>query len=506
VGLIARALRAKNLDINTSEDLAAFLRRGEPTWSGMEVSETTAMNVSAFAAGVRYVSEDVGKLPWPVYMRVSDDQRKRATDSPYWRLLHDAPNTWMDSQQFRELGTAITLLRGDFVALKNTVDGGLRELLPVKPGHVTIEQLADFGLIYHVQMASGAEKHFAARDVFHLRGFSLDGVHGMSILGQARQALGLTMALQRHGAAVFKNAARPGGAYKHPGVLSDRAFGRLKSDLDELKGEGAGGALILEEGMDWIAQTGLSNEDAQYLGSQQFQITEFCRFIRIPPHKLFELTRSTNNNIEHQGDAHAPDVRGRTGVRGERRGARRLPLAVVHRLGSGSALGDGDRLVRALPAVESLAAGTRHHARRDAALRPGALQSRPHSHGGHGCPAQLRDHPGDVSLLAGCERDVRSGRRSLRGLDGPAALAALWRRAGLRSRSLVTRLFRSARRDRGSGWWRGCRRRYWTLSLEVSHRHRPSWGETARQSSTGRASMSGARVCARITECMAVAS
>ena len=324
MGLISRALTpppavpAVALDTRTSEGLDAWLRTGDRTWSGEEISETTALKVSAFFAGIRYVSEDTGKLPWPVFRRGPNDDRERATDSPYWDLLHDEPNGWMDSFQFRELGTAIALLRGDFVAIKSIATrpglrwpgvqrGDVIELLPVKPAHVTIEQREDYSIEYRVQMASGEPKVFNAREMFHLRGFSLDGVHGLSILAQARQALGLTVAIQKRGASVFKNGANPGGVYKHPGALSDRAFERLKEDIDDLKGEGAGGALILEEGMDW-AQVGMTNEDAEYLGSLQFQIAEFCRFIRIAPHKLFELTRSTNNNIEHQSIEYVQDT------------------------------------------------------------------------------------------------------------------------------------------------------------------------------------------------------
>ena len=310
-GLISRALapsRPSNLQITTPQELAAFLNRGSETWSGVEVTEQTAMNVSAFFAGIRYVSEDIAKLPWPVYRSEADGDRVRAKDSPYWALLHDSPNGWMDSQQFRELGTAIALLRGDFVCLQGVPRRDTtRELLPLKPGHVVIEQLPDYGIVYHVRMSSGEVKDFPQRDVFHFRGFSFDGVHGVSILSVARQALGLALSIQKHGSGTFKNGAHPSGVFKHPGELSDRAYTRLKEDLDSLKGEGAGGALILEDGMDWT-QIGMSNEDAQFLGSAQFSVTEFCRYIRIAPHKLFDLSHATFSNIEMQSIEYVQDT------------------------------------------------------------------------------------------------------------------------------------------------------------------------------------------------------
>jgi HK97 family phage portal protein len=45
----------------------------------------------------------------------------------------------------------------------------------------------------------------------------------------------------------------------------------------------------------------MTNEDAQFLESRKHQIAEISRIYGVPLHKLSELDRSTNNNIEHQG-------------------------------------------------------------------------------------------------------------------------------------------------------------------------------------------------------------
>ena len=41
--------------------------------------------------------------------------------------------------------------------------------------------------------------------------------------------------------------------------------------------------------------------DAQFLESRRFSVEEICRVFRVPPHLIGDLSRSTNNNIEHQG-------------------------------------------------------------------------------------------------------------------------------------------------------------------------------------------------------------
>jgi HK97 family phage portal protein len=52
--------------------------------------------------------------------------------------------------------------------------------------------------------------------------------------------------------------------------------------------------------MSWQA-LGVPPEEAQFLETRKFQVTEIARWFGVPPHKLYDLERSTNNNIEHQG-------------------------------------------------------------------------------------------------------------------------------------------------------------------------------------------------------------
>lgn len=309
-GLISRMLgvpRPRNADITTSQELAERMKVGRQTWSGIDINPTNALGVSAVFACVRLIAEDIGKLPFPVYRRTAAG-RERAPESPFWRLLHDRPNGWQSSQEFREMLTAHALLRGNGYAIKNVVRGQVRELIPLRPDRVRLEQTEDFELLYHVRLAAnGPEETMTRREIFHLRGISLDGISGVGIVTLARQGIALSMAAERHGATFFGNGQHPSGVFKHPSELSDPAFERLKASLDEQRGEGAGGTLILEEGMDWT-QVGLSNEDSQFLESREFQVEEVARWFRAPPHKIAHLKRATFNNIEHLAIEYVTDT------------------------------------------------------------------------------------------------------------------------------------------------------------------------------------------------------
>jgi hypothetical protein len=63
--------------------------------------------------------------------------------------------------------------------------------------------------------------------------------------------------------------------------------------------ENAWKVAVLESGMDYKPTT-VDPEKSQALEQRVHQIREVCRIYRVPAHKVNDLERSTNNNIEHQ--------------------------------------------------------------------------------------------------------------------------------------------------------------------------------------------------------------
>src|SRR5690606_3973761 len=55
---------------------------------------------------------------------------------------------------------------------------------------------------------------------------------------------------------------------------------------------------VLDQGLDY-SPIAMSNEDAQMIDSRKLSVTEMARWLRVPPHKLYDLERATFSNIEH---------------------------------------------------------------------------------------------------------------------------------------------------------------------------------------------------------------
>lgn len=77
--------------------------------------------------------------------------------------------------------------------------------------------------------------------MFHLRGLTLDGVVGLSVVAAARSSIGLGLAAETFGATFFRNGLNVGLFLKHPGKLDRAARQAIRESL-AARHEGAANA------------------------------------------------------------------------------------------------------------------------------------------------------------------------------------------------------------------------------------------------------------------------
>jgi HK97 family phage portal protein len=278
--------------IMTSADLAKALASGEPSITGETVNATTAQRVNAVFACVRVLSESIACTPLHLYRR-DGKNRNRATDHPLYSLLHDAPNGFQTPFEWLEQMMWWLLLRGRAVYLKNVVRGEVRELLPLHPDAVAIEQDDRYRLTYKVS-AGPFKGEYAREDVVHVKGLG-DDFRGQSVIEHARNTVGMSLALDRHGAKLFAKGARPSGILSTDETLQEDAIDALREHFSENQG----GIAVLDQGLKFFPIT-MTSVDAQYLESCKFQVRGVCRIFRVQPHKIMDLDNATFSNIEHQ--------------------------------------------------------------------------------------------------------------------------------------------------------------------------------------------------------------
>ena len=286
------------LTITTAEDLEAALRGGAESMSGVAVTPESAMKVGAVFACVRIITSAVATLPIDVRERVSDEVRKSATDHAVYRLLKRKPNDWQTPSQFKRMMEAHKLLRGNAYAQIVWSMGRPIALIPLNPDRVKVVQRDDYSLEYIYSRVKGGQVTFGQSDIFHLVGLTLDGVRGVTPITYARETIGTSIAMERHGGNVFRNGTQVGNVFKMPpgAALSDPAYARLKASLEAYRadGESAGGIMLLEEGMD-IGNMSMTQQDAQWVEGRKLSRSDICMFFGVPPTMIGDNTGSDSN-------------------------------------------------------------------------------------------------------------------------------------------------------------------------------------------------------------------
>lgn len=288
--------------ITESSELYKLMSGGAMSDAGMGVNKESAMRVTAVYACVQVISETLAQLPLILYQRTGD-RKDRATANRLYGLLHDMPNSFQSSFDFRQTKTAQVVMGGaGYSFINRSVTGDVLELLPMHPDKVVMKQARDYSLSYVFTDAEGNQIPLRQDQVWRVIGMSLDGLRGISPIERHRQTVGISLAADKHTALTFKNGAKMSGILKHPSHFSDKdVAARVAESWDAASsGDNMGKTPLLEDGLDWM-QVSMTNRDAQYIETRKFQTEDVARIFRVPPHKIGHLEKATNNNIEHQG-------------------------------------------------------------------------------------------------------------------------------------------------------------------------------------------------------------
>ena len=264
------------------------------------VSAETAMRLSAVFACNRVLAETLAVCPIFEYEKDEKGERKAVKDSKEFELLHYAPNPDMTPGAFKETGMFNMNLGGNFFAQKvKNAKGNLIELRPVTWDRVRIAVDKATG---HLQYFVDGKADAWTRDkILHIPGITLDGYIGITPIQFAQDSITVGRYQDRFTRNFYENGVQSSGVFEHPGALKDEPYKRLKKDIKEnwTGLRNAGVPMILEDGMTF-KEVSMKLSDAQFLESKRFTKEEIASIYRVPMHLIQDLSRSTNNNIEHQ--------------------------------------------------------------------------------------------------------------------------------------------------------------------------------------------------------------
>lgn len=283
----------------------------------------TALKLNAVSACVSLRSETIGSLPCQVFRR-TDTGRDVDRSHPLYYLLHDAPNDDLSAFEFWQKAEQDLCIDGNFYArIETDARNNVSALYPMDYAKMDVQRDKQTGLLVYIYRDGGDTRTYLRDEILHIPGRGYDGINrlkGMSPISFMAQSLELTASAETYGTKFFSNGGIPPAYVTSPNPIGDVAKTRLIDYLLNRFGgvRNAGKMPILDDGME-IKTVPIKHSDMQYLELRKFQIEEIARAYRVPLHKIGELARSTNNNIEHQGIEWVTDTVRPECVRIERR-------------------------------------------------------------------------------------------------------------------------------------------------------------------------------------------
>lgn len=271
---------------------------GLPTESGVTVTADTTLALSAAYRAMWVLSSSIASLPLNVY-EIDGKTVNLSVSHEANILLNRKPHQLYTPYTFKQTMMMHLLLNGNcYIKKKKDVYNRVTELLILPISDVTVFYDEEKEAKYFKYKS----KEYTSTEIIHIVGMGFDGLVGKSPIAVSRDNIGLSLASQQYGSKVFKNGIFSSGAVEVPGTMKDESYNRFKDSFSQSYGglQNSGKPMILEGGAKYN-QLKLDIQDAMFIEQRKMNVYEIARIYGVPPHILFQLDKSSFNNIESLG-------------------------------------------------------------------------------------------------------------------------------------------------------------------------------------------------------------
>jgi len=271
--------------------------------SGSRLSASDAVKVAAVGACIRILSETPASLPLHVYRRTADEGREIARDQPLYYVLHNQANDYQTSFEWIEWTMRQILVYG--AALSRLVTDSSDNVIafdPIDWCDVQIRKDAQTGIRVFVCTRDGKQVNYLDSEVLFIPGPGCTPWKVESLIDQYNETIGLSYEAQRYVRQYFSKGAVGPVFATFPNRKGEEALKNwVKWFRDNFTGiRGASQVPVFDDG-GRLEPLKIDHKQMELVELRRFGIEDICRVFGVPPHLVFELMRSTNNNIEHQG-------------------------------------------------------------------------------------------------------------------------------------------------------------------------------------------------------------
>ena len=159
----------------------------------MNVNAKSALTLSAFYNAVDIITNDYANLPQHVFQKTKEG-RIKIGEHPVQHLIGTAPNQYMTPFMFDKVLLLNAILKGNGYALieRNPYTAAPIALQLIDQDKTPVTVIINKEKLYY----KVAGKMIPAENMYHIPGFSLNGITGIGVVAFAAHSLGVNLSSQ----------------------------------------------------------------------------------------------------------------------------------------------------------------------------------------------------------------------------------------------------------------------------------------------------------------------
>lgn len=282
-----RSLFRSRIGKYDSQTIEADLGINAYVRSGVNVTEQSAMAISAVYACVYKIASTISSLGLEIYVR-NGRNVEVANQHPSYRLITSEPNENQNAYDFWETVMASALMYGcGYAIIERNARGYAERLVPVSYYDVDAKDV-------------DGERVFVIRDygvVSQENMLEISNMQRMSPIRLHRENMGLAKAAQDFGSEYFGQKGQMTGV-----LASDQPLRKEQMDVIQNSWNQSAmnaGTKLLPFGFKYQRIT-ITPDEAQFIETRKFQAEEICRIYSVPPSLVQLPSQTTFNNVEQQ--------------------------------------------------------------------------------------------------------------------------------------------------------------------------------------------------------------
>ena len=265
-------------------------------FSGVQVTDQSAMTQVAVQASIRVIADSISILPLDAYRKQGG---QRALLDPQPTLIREPfGGELINFEGFDQIGRCLAA-RGESLSWNAEFDGMERvtRLEPVHPDDWSVRRDKHDGEIKYSLYGEPVPRWM----VTHMKRFSMPNeLHAISPVAKAANAIGVAIAAERYGATWFRDSANPSAVLEAAEDLTEDQVALSQQSWIESHG-GKRRPAVLSGGLKY-RNISITPNESQFLETRKYSRSEIASLFGVPPHMIGDTERSTSwgSGIEQQ--------------------------------------------------------------------------------------------------------------------------------------------------------------------------------------------------------------